>query len=222
MKSLKNEFSVIWIIPMVFSFYSGYAQNNNEINTQIIKGEIIITTEKVPDTNVLIGKATGLIDAPIEKVWAVISDYNHFRDFMPRFKESFIVKKEIIAGIIGTRNLRNSENFLKTNITNEITEDTLYFYNQLDFPWPLGDKRYLLKVIRNNLNYSFFWTQVAGEMEVNDGSWELIPYNGITLAKYTTCSDVGIKLPFFLVKMGTKSTLPDIIKAVRKRVTEKH
>lgn len=98
---------------------------------------------------------------------------------------------------------------------------TLYFYNRVNLPWPLKDSCYILKMDRNPENYSSHWPQFIGNTVVNNGSWELSSLDGRiqkTFAIYTLYTYPRIYVPYTLERLALKSTLPGIIRAIRKRV----
>ena len=98
--------------------------------------------------------------------------------------------------------------------------DTLLLYHCFDFPFPIGDRRCIVRTIRDRVNFRTRYVMVRGDMKVNEGSWKLEPYGDRTLATYRTRSDPGLSVPGFLVSMGTRSVLPDVIEGVRHHVIE--
>jgi hypothetical protein len=184
--------------------------------------EIRTSIEHLPKSGTRVGTVSGMIDAPADQVWAVVSQYNQYKEFMPRFKESLILGHDVPATLMDAASFRRHEPDLRDISLQILPGDTFLFYNHLALPVPLGDKRYVLKMMRDPATFSEHWTQVAGDMKVNEGSWILQPMGERTLAVYTTYSDPGIPLPGFLLNVAMKSTLPDIIKAVRRRVQEQN
>lgn len=183
---------------------------------------IIVTRPKTENSNFLCGRVTGIIDAPVDLVWAVLSDYNHFSEFLPRMPVTFIVDAKVIHRIDKTSEWSREEleTLLKDHRIDELKSDTVYFYNVLDMPSPVGDRWYLLKMIRNPKEHYVCWSLVVGNMILNEGSWKLSPcvHNPErTLATYTTCSDSGIRIPKFIMTIGLNTGLPDIIKGLRKQ-----
>ena len=194
--------------------------NNPDVQAKLARGEIVVELAKEPGTHTLVGTATGVVDAPLEQVWAVLGDYNHFAEFMPRFKACFMLKPEALTKIGDARDLHKVEPTLRACLQDSLISDTLLLYHCLDFPFPVGDRRDILRAVRDRINYRTHYTQVMGDMKVNEGGWDLLPYGDKTLAIYTTRSDVGTPIPGFLLSLGTRSILPDVIKGVRKRVKE--
>ncbi len=197
----------------------------SELERDVQQGKIVVTQPEIYYPGVLCGKVMGVIDAPIDQVWMVLSDYNHFYQFLPRLPVTFIVDKKAVDEINQKLHWEREEleAVLDQYRLNEVMSDTVYFYNVLDMPFPVGDRWYLLEMVRFPAQYTVRWRMVLGNMVINDGMWELSPCSNNefqTLAAYTTCSDSGIELPRFIVNMGLKKSLPDIIKGVRGRIEE--
>jgi hypothetical protein len=182
--------------------------------------QIQVTIEKLPGSGARRGTVSGLVEASPERVWAVVSQYNDYKTFMPRFAEGMILDSNLPASFMNPHQLKSRESDLQAYKLPALPGDTFLFYNRLDLPSPLGDKRYILKMMRDPAAFSEHWFQVAGDMKVNEGSWVLQSVGDKTLATYTTVSDPGMPVPGFLLNLTMKSTLPDIIKAVRQRVRE--
>jgi hypothetical protein len=66
------------------------------------------------------------------------------------------------------------------------------------------------------------WEFVEGEIRDTSGYWKLFPLDDDkrTLAVYHVYSDPGIALPGFILDLITKSTMPGVMKAVKKAVIE--
>lgn len=190
------------------------------IKKKLKQGKLIVHLRKFPNGNLRMGRVMGVVDAPIDKVWQVITDYNHFKDFMPKISESFMVNPKAVEGINFNeiKDWPKMERMLRKFKLEEIQSDTVYFYNRFDSPWPFSDYYYILKIILSPANYSTHWSMIGGNMEVNDGCWELTPFEDKTLAIYTFCIDPGTPIPPTFLRMGMRITLPDVIKAVRRRV----
>jgi hypothetical protein len=194
--------------------------NNSEVQARLARGEIVVDLEREPGTHTLVGTAVGVIDAPREQVWAVLGDYDHFPEFMPRFKACFILRPDVITQIGDKPNLRELEPMLRANKLDSSSADTLLLFHSFNFPFPLGDRCCLVRKVLNGVTFRSHYAMVTGEFKVNEGSWELRPYGKKTLAIYITRTDPGLAVPGFLLSMGTRSILPDVIKGVRKRVRE--
>jgi len=170
---------------------------------------IAVYTRSVSGSEVKEVKAIGTIDAPPARVWRAIGDYENYKHFMPYTKESRIVRKE---------------------------ENVVYFYSFLEFFWPIGSRAYTLKITHDATQaregvYRSSWDlakkhvvkpkEAAVTTPVNKGNWHLAPVAGKTRATYYLFTDPGGKIPIALVNRANTRTVPDIIRAVRKRVKAK-
>jgi len=188
-------------------------------------GKVITKVGKMPESNTRLGEVVGVVDAPRERVWKVISDYNEHKNFMPNILECFAIRPEALELLKGTsaQDLRTLESQLKQYKTDRVTGTVVYMYGVGDFPWPIPDKAYVLKIARDPTRYIAQATMVIGQMKVNESSWELKPYGADgskTLVKYTIRLDPGMPAPGFAVKMAASFTLPKVIEAVRRRVKD--
>ncbi len=188
-------------------------------------GKLTVKVEKLPGCATRRGEVTGVVDAPTERVWKVISDYNQHKNFMPGILECFAIDPEalkLIEGISADK-LRSLESEFRTHKTNDTMGEVVYLYGVGDFPWPMSNKRYILKVVRDRQRWTAHATMVIGQMKVNESSWELEPCGpdgSRTRATYRILLDPGVPAPGFAVNMATSSTLPKVIEALRKEVRD--
>ena len=135
-------------------------------------------------------RARALIAAPPAKVWAAITDYDHYREFMPLTTVSQVKKRE---------------------------GSDVWFYTELSTP--VKTIVYTIKLTLDESKGAVDWTMIDGNLKANDGSWRLEPHgNGETYVVYTCFAAPGFPVPGFLLNKITQGTLPDVIAAVRKRV----
>lgn len=238
-KSLFKLFAGAWI----FLWYTGIifsqgpalgAGAPDDLQRQLAAGEIIVTTREDPGTSLKRGEMTGVIDASPEIVWQVITDVNNFKYFMPRTLTSMAVPPEKIPLILQRLPSRAEE---VEAILGSIPADParyripggkycVYLYSNLEFPWPCSNRWYIIKGLDDETKaaqhrYHSSWSLVTGNLRENSGEWILEPFGTAkTKAIYRLCTDPGGDIPGFLVKQGTCSTMPLIIKAVRERAAK--
>ena len=239
MKSSRNLFLGAWI----FLWFAGIifsqgvalgAGPPDDLHRRLAAGEIMVTTKKDSGTSCIRGEMTGVIDASPETVWRVITDVNNFRFFMPRTLTSMAVPAEKIPLILQRRPSRAEE---VEALLGPIPADPAgyrvpggkygsYLYSNLEFPWPCSNRWYIVKGLNDETKaaqhrYHCSWSLVIGNLRENSGEWILEPFGTAqTKAMYRLCTDPGGAVPGFLVKQGTRSTMPQIIKAVRERATK--
>jgi len=209
--------------PFLYPMSGDELEINEEMAPRLTRGKVVTQIIQLPNSNTHKCQAMGVIYAPIEKVWEVISDYNHFKDFMPSISESFIVNPSELKKIESEEinDWLNFERVLRKYKLGQVKGELVYFYNRFNMPWPLKDRYYILKMMQYPENFTFRWTQFLGNTKVNDGSWELVPYKGSkrkTLGIYTLITDPGVSVSPSLMRLAMKIALPGTIKSVRKRI----
>jgi ribosome-associated toxin RatA of RatAB toxin-antitoxin module len=139
-------------------------------------------------------KAAGLINAPLAKVWKVLTHYNEYHKFMPRVSSS---KLESRSG--------------------NLAQATY----QLDAPWPLNGTWYTNRYVETPANHAIRWSMVKGSIKHNEGSWQLRAQGNATYATYTVIADLGIPaIPKWIFGEVTKTTVPSIFEAVEKQAAQ--
>jgi len=135
-------------------------------------------------------RAKVLIAATPEKVWAAITDFENYKEFMPLTTVSRVKKRE---------------------------GNDVWFYSELNLT--LKTINYEIKLTLDKPAWKIDWTLVEGNIKANDGGWLLEPYgDGETYAEYKAFVAVGFSVPSFIGNKITQGSLPQILGAVRKRV----
>ncbi len=192
----------------------------------IQRGEIVRTFETVQGTGIKTGMAAGILDAPIEKVWAVIHDHNNFKDFMPNTKESILFDPAVVQQALGLKFDYSSSDpgvlmdFLREHRVSAMSGATGYFFNLLNMPWPLRDLWYIIKLTDQKREDVWInsWEMLAGNMKSDRGSWTLVPYSdGATFVLYNAFADPGVVVPDPFVNLALNVGLPGILRAVKRR-----
>jgi len=187
-------------------------------------GEIIALIERLEGSKTRRCRAVGVIQAPIHKVWHVLGDYEGYPEFMPDTPVAFVLDP---AAFEALRSLpvENWKQFEKTLVRHRITDydrdAPFYFFTRVNVPWPMKDRRFVVRVLRNPSTYEIYWHQVLGDLKENRGFWQLYRFGsgqGDTLAVYTIYTDPGVFVPAFFLKLALRGSLPGVIKAVRRRV----
>jgi hypothetical protein len=147
--------------------------------------------------------------ASISDVYRVISDYNHFSDFIPMVSESRILKRDAQAS---------------------------WVYQRLGMPSPITDRHYVIKVVDDlhaaptGIINVTWWMDSAHSMSLasNDaiipdafsGSWHLqdLALQGDCDAVYTIHVDPAGVLPGWLFVSMSERYVIQVMNAVRKRI----
>ena len=167
------------------------------------EGKVIVDLSGVAGSATKKSIAVALIDAAPEDVIGVLTRYDEFPSFMPYCKSTEVRKKE-----------------------GEIT--TVYF--ALDFPWPIGDKHYVLELtdkrhdVAGKAVFVSSWKYKPGSGNIKDsyGSWEVRAYDADqTFVRYTVFTDPGGKMPTWATNMASEVAVPKVIDGLRKKSLEK-
>jgi len=174
------------------------------------KDGITVYKRDVPESSVKEIKAQARIDASAERIWKVIGDFDNYKDFMPYTKESEITHEE---------------------------DDTFYFYTYLQIGWGIGDRFYTIRITKernagNEGAYKKNWDLAdkdtktphrpgAIEVPVNKGYWLLTPRGAdSTDVVYYLYTDPGGGIPKIIVNFANAEAVPEIIRAVEKRLDD--
>lgn len=138
-------------------------------------------------------RARALVAAPPERVWEAITDYAHYKDFMPYTTVSEVRRRE---------------------------GDTVWFYSELAFP--MYTIRYEIKLVLRKSEWAVEWTLVEGNLKTNEGSWKLEPHGADeTYVVYACAITPGFAVLGYLFNKLTQGSLPALIGALRKRVGDR-
>jgi carbon monoxide dehydrogenase subunit G len=160
------------------------------------KGKIYISTHKVSGSDVPLLKMIGVVDAPPEKVWEIVSNCDKFASRLPNIEQARIVKKK-------GKNVRCKV--------------------EVDLPFPLSNLTAVTDGVHeiSAKKWSRKWTLVSGDYARNDGSWVLTPFDDDdkrTLVVYSVHADPDTYVPDWAREKAQKSSFPDLLKRIRKEV----
>lgn len=149
-------------------------------------------------------EATYVIEAPPEKVFAVLDDVEKYPQFMP-----YLEKLTVLERFEGGR----------------------YQYELIDPP-VVSKRDYVLKILVTKDaargTYAVSWSPAPDKGEpppegvvrvtVNEGAFELAPHEKGTLLTYRLVTNPGGSIPAWIAKRSNTSSVEDLLKAIRKRV----
>lgn len=128
-------------------------------------------------------------NAPVEKCWSVISDYERYPDFLPEVKK------------IRTMNRRGSE--VDVQYEAEVVKVIKYTVHMKEE----GPKK---------LSWSFIDGEF---MKDNKGGWDLEDLgNGTTKATYNIAVELGMLVPKAIVNALVDTQLPKLLENFKKRI----
>lgn len=164
---------------------------------RLTRGEIIVSSRQLPGKAVPEHTARGVVDAPPEAVWEVVDRCGDYARFMPLVQASRELERQ------GERVVCRIE---------------------IDLPFPLPNLWSVTEATHVALPGRLFarrWHMRAGSYTVNDGAWEVAPWGEggqRSLVTYRIQVMPDMVLPDALMGSLQKSSLPDVIQALRKRV----
>jgi ribosome-associated toxin RatA of RatAB toxin-antitoxin module len=150
-------------------------------------------------------------DAPIADVFSVISDYDHFAEFIPLVSESRVLE----------RNTRS-----------------MWVYQRLGLPLLVTDRHYIIKIIDDLERLAAGVIDISWQLdrsrsaalaargallpEVFSGYWHLtaLPDQSACDAVYSVHVEPGGRLPAWLFARVSERYVVQVINAVRKRLAE--
>jgi ribosome-associated toxin RatA of RatAB toxin-antitoxin module len=172
------------------------AAEADDVAKRLDSGDVVISTEKVEGSDLPRSIAMGVIDAPPEKVWALVTDCDNFYKTMPRIAASKVIERD--GGTVVCR----------------VTAD-------LPFPVPdLTSETRAIMTVEPGVKWERRWSLIKGDYRANTGAWVLTPYKGDlkrTLARYELHIDPKIHVPDSFIVAGQKKSLPDLFTRLREQ-----
>lgn len=165
---------------------------------KLLAGEAVIREKRPVDGKGVAFESMAVIDAPSSEVWPILRDCAHFSKFMPKIKKSAL-KQEAGEALCAV---------------------------ELELPWPLTNLWSDTRSVQREEpagHYHRAWKLVRGTYKRNDGSWTVLPWAkdpAKTLVVYAVDSDPKMLIPDPLIRGAQVGALPDVFKAIRKRVVD--
>lgn len=190
---MKLKTSAVFLLSFLFLISQAInAQSIPDAKTraELEAGKIVMSAEKNQKTGVYIPTGQSLVDASVEDVWRVITDFKDFDKFMP--------------GVVYYKPVGWKDGRLIVDCRVKVV---------------LMKMDYTLSYIIDGKNHTTYWFYVKGPIKDAQGFFRVEPYDAKrTLVTYTTTLDVGKAMPDFIEKTLGKSTFPSIFKSLKKRV----
>ncbi|MDN5754005.1 MAG: SRPBCC family protein, partial [Nitrosospira sp.] len=170
--------------------------------------ELVIFTKDVENGRRIV--AISEVDAPPEVVFHVVSDFEHYPDFMPYVQESRVLSRKDDSEVVTYARIAPP------------------FVSERDYPLKVRMTR---GTPVNGGVFKIEWIaspetrpEVEGVVRVklNEGSWLAEPLDGgvRTRLTYTLLTNPGGLLPAFVVGLSNKIAIPELFEAVSKRSLE--
>jgi len=168
-----------------FPSMASIASSTQDIN----KNEVIV--EDVVDLNSQKGsvKMTFWVEAPLEKVWTLLVEYDRWIEFMPDLEKITIKEKNKNSAIVYIK--------AKTPMNLNI--------------W------YVIKRNYDKKNNKITWNFLEGKAKDVQGSWQIFPINkNLCKLVYVNYVDLGYGVPQNIVNLLTKNKLPNLANGIKK------
>jgi ribosome-associated toxin RatA of RatAB toxin-antitoxin module len=162
------------------------------------RGEVLVNAEPVAGSAYPRIAIDAVVEAPPERVWAIIDDTGNY--------------KHTLAGVKDSRELSRDGDRVRVRVT-------------VGMPFPLRDLTSVTDGVHSvepGQRYERRWTLVEGSYRKNDGSWTLTPFDGDpgrTLVRYRLHVEPRVRIPARVLKLGQQKAAPSLIHKLRQRVT---
>lgn len=134
------------------------------------------------------------IPASPQRIWVVLTDYDHLADFIPSLKSSRVLKRE-------------ADHLL------------LYQQGKIWFPMYRRKPQVIFRVKEHPLRMVRF-EAIQGEFLVNKGTWSLKPMEGGTMIRYEAVVEPDFWIPQWVLYELERQTMKQTIRAVIKKCLE--
>ena len=146
-------------------------------------------------------RAVGEVDAPPERVYDVLTDFEHYAEFMPYLEDSKVIRRT--QDVVVTWAIMNAPMVSRRDWVVQVKLDPEH---KTGTSWTVSKE-------------GPGASDRAVRLTVNEGSWKLEPLDGgkRTRATYYLFTDPGGSIPTWIANKANTSALPDLFEAIRKR-----
>ncbi len=183
---------------LVFAFIACAVSPVWAQDARLEKGEILVKTQAVKGSDIPRIVVRGVIEAPPEKVWEIISNCGNYHRTMPRIESSKLVKK---------------------------SGDKVTCKVEIDLPFPMSNL--IATTIATHTErpdgFSREWKLVEGDYNFNEGSWVLSWFKSDpnrTMVVYTVHAEPKNAVPDWMREKAQKSSMPGVIERLREEVAK--
>jgi hypothetical protein len=159
-------------------------------------GEVVVQNRQ-PAKGGIAARAVGVVDSSVDAIRAVLRRCEYFHEFMPRTEKSERREKNPAGDLC---------------------------FSEVDMPFPFSNLWSTVRVREEVLPggvYLRHFRMEEGTFHINEGAWRIEPWKGDkarSLLIYEFEMDPSVPLPDFIIRAAQKTTLPEVITAVRRRV----
>lgn len=193
-------FLIIFTAMETYSSSIGLIQNADVPRfgeTELAKlpnGEVIVRTDQSDNKNEGRVQAAILIDSPAQQIWDVMIDCDRAPEFVPGLKSCKVLQRD---------------------------GDTEIIEHKVKFSWLLPKVTYIFQASYHEFKRIDF-KRISGDLKDLEGSWVLDEVSGgkQTIVVYTVFLDPGFWVPKSLIRQKLRKNLPNILLALRERVSK--
>lgn len=183
--------------------------------------QILVESMKCVGSKARIGCVAGFVNSPIDRVWDMATDYRGYAQLIPRCTRSLIVSPEIIPSIVDPDEFPSSMDISEYAVERSVPCDTTLIYSEIDIIFPVGRIRSLLEIISDSIDHIIYWRKLASDIRIHEGAWQFIPCGDRTIVVCLMRYRLNVWLPPFLIHGAVHYYLPQIIRGLRQRVSQK-
>jgi len=196
------------MLPVTAGALQGLAPEDWTFSRRL--GDVDIYRQPINGSRFPAVRAHARINASAKALYAVISDYEHFRDFIPSVLDSRVLARQM---------------------------STLSVYQRLGFPLMVADRHYVIQVTENLVQAGEGLLRVTWQLDRQQslsltsgravvpaafsGSWRLaeLEQGRATDATYSIHVEPGGRLPAWLLLSASERYVFQVIQAVRRRLS---
>lgn len=194
MRSLYGPRLVRALIAIALLLSLGAAPTPDE-ERRLAAGEVLVRLVESPGGGPKEGVGMGVVDAPPARVFAALTDFAHYQEWVP---------------------------FVRTSDARSQPDGAVVSAQSFHLPALVGDRAYKIRAVASASSgvWTTRWTYVPGSGNVVDtrGSWTVVAYGkGRALATCRLFTDPG-RVPHWTMNHATLESLPWIFKGLRQQV----
>jgi len=181
---------------------------------------IFVESNKCVDSKARVGCVVGLVNAPIDRVWKIITDYRKYTQWIPRCTRSVVVSPKIIPSLSDSSGFPLSMDISQCTVERSIPSETTLVYSEIDIIFPVGRIRSILEITSDSTDFTICWRKLASDMTIYEGAWHVISSGDQTLVVCMMRYQLNVWLPPFMIHGAIRYYLPQMITTLRQRVHE--
>jgi ribosome-associated toxin RatA of RatAB toxin-antitoxin module len=160
-------------------------------------GEITTVNLPHPQTSVQWGRAVGVVDAPLERVLGVVTNYAGYHTFLPHFHVSRVLSQRGQSALV----------YLEASIA----FDTMKLWAQVKLTaLPVQGATHVIEA-----------KMMKGNMDVMGARWELTPVDAShTLVAFQLIMDPSVPLPAGMVSDENRKASRDAVRSLRRVIAK--